>query len=566
MAANFSLKARMYVLLLVNSLIPLLLLWLFITFFVFKAHERQLDMMINAEVEKTGADIVHLMDNMKIISQQIISDPSFRQRLRDSLEWDRAAMRLINEQIAVFETSNPNVSNITFFLRERDNASGGLVKINNSSLAQGSPPEDTPLFSWQNELKYYGPHRTLSVAGDYPVISLVRSIPFLNPFEVYLYIESGYKLLNLKPADLLNALNTVFVLTRPDAGMVYASDADFFRRFGGEGQALPQAAEYRVYARNSGDWRFLAYVPQAAFSRETFHISFGLFFIVILAVSLSLIISGFIWQSVRHPLAVFEKNLKTVTLNADWANIHMIKVKEFDDNFEYFKRLKGRIVELLDEVRDKERSKVELEIKLLMYKTNPHFIHNTLNTLKWYSATQGSHEMEHFISSMNRLLMYNMEKNGETTLQSELDSIGDYIDLQKLKYEITYTRRVDAPLTVLQSKSPRFILYPLVENAIVHGLQGKGSIDLAVALAENGNISVKVIDSGDSLSADAIERIMRDIHSDSGKGIGLRYVYRILETIFPGESSFTISRSQNRTICEIQMPFHMGEVYANSGF
>jgi sensor histidine kinase YesM len=564
MAAGFSLKARMYVLLLVNSLIPLLLLWLFITFFVFKAHERQLDMMINAEVEKTGADIVHLMDNMKIISQQITSDPSFRRRLRDSLERGRSDMRFINELIAVFETSNPNVGNITFFLRERD-GSGGLVKIS-SSLAQGSPPEDTPVFSWQNELKYYGPHRTLSIAGDYPVISLQRAVPFLNPFEVYLYIESGYKLLNLKPADLLNTLHTVFVLTHSEGGMVYASDEVFFRRFGPAGTDKPQAAEYRVYARQSGDWQLVAYVPQAAFSRETFHISFGLFFIVILAVSLSMIVLGFIWQSVRHPLAVFEKNLKTVTLNADWTNIHRIKVKEFDENFEYFKRLKGRIVELLDEVRDKERSKAELEIKLLMYKTNPHFIHNTLNTLKWYSATQGSREMEHFISSMNRLLMYNMEKNGETTLQSELDSIGDYIDLQKLKYEIQYTRRIDAPLTVLQSKSPRFMLYPLVENAIVHGLQGKGAIDVAVALAENGNISVKVIDSGASLSDEAIARIMLDIHSDSGKGIGLRYVYRILETIFPGESSFTICRSENKTICEIQMPFHVGEVNANSGF
>jgi hypothetical protein len=208
MRAGFTLQARMYALLLVNSLIPLLLAWLFINFAAVRTHERQLDLMIGSEIEKNGAAFRQLMDSMKNISQQIIADREIRQQLRNYLGGSRFEIQYVNERIAVFEGSNPSVSGITFFRCPPLTGGGGELRKLNHSLVSGGPADERLLFSRQNELKYYGPHETFSVVGRYPVISLTRAVPHL---DVLLYMESGYKLLDITPSESLRAMGAVII-------------------------------------------------------------------------------------------------------------------------------------------------------------------------------------------------------------------------------------------------------------------------------------------------------------------------------------------------------------------
>jgi sensor histidine kinase YesM len=401
------------------------------------------------------------------------------------------------------------------------------------------------------------------VVGRYPVISLARAMPYL---DVLLYMESGYKLLDITPSESLRAMGAVILAAADSGEYMYASDEAFlqtagFSKTGGAGEG----AGYRTYRyTDTRGWSLCAYIPQSAFRREAFRLSFGFFIIALTALVLSVFLSALIWRSVRRPLALFEKNLKHLILDEDDSGLYSVRLREFDQYVEHFVMLKKRIVELLEEARQQERARSSLELKLLMHKINPHFIYNTLNTLKWYSAAHGYPDMDGFISSLNRLLVYNMEKTGEATLQSELDSIDDYICLQKLKYDIAYTRKILVPDSMRGSRTPRFILYPLVENAILHGLQGNGAVEVCASLAEDGGIAVRVFDSGGSLDEGEITRILEQARDSSGRGIGLRYVCQTLETMFPGESSVSIRREDGGTVCEIRMPYCVGAVYAKN--
>jgi sensor histidine kinase YesM len=548
---NISLKMRMYALLLVSAVIPLLLTWFFVNFFVFSAREQHLDLMIRNEIEKTGSGMKRHMDSLKYMSQQIVSDRELMEQFSLFTEGNPSALQHINERLAVFEGSNSDVANITFFYR----SGGGWVKINNS-LVRGGLPEAEMLFSEQGSLKYYGPHITRSVAGRYPAISLVRAFPYPNLNNIMVYIESGFKSLDIAPSESLRLMNTVFLVVDSGGKTVFSSDENFQVDFQEKMVGHPVKG-YRLYRyEDSRGWSLRAYIPRSSFSRQTFELSFGFLVIAAAAALLSVFFSGFLWRSVRMPMVLFEENLRAVIMDNESAHIRSIHVREFDQNFEHLEKLKNRILELLEEVRQEEREKADLEMKILMFKINPHFIHNTLNTLKWYASGHGYTGIEKFLSSLNRLLLYNMGKNAETTLQSELDSIDDYIELQKLKYEISYSLHIDVPAPILRSRTPRFILYPLVENAILHGLRGKGALMITTGIGEDGKISVKVIDYSPALSEEELEHITKAA-GDGGRSIGLMYVSHALESMFPGESLFRISRDEekNSTIVEIQMPY-----------
>jgi LytS/YehU family sensor histidine kinase len=269
------------------------------------------------------------------------------------------------------------------------------------------------------------------------------------------------------------------------------------------------------------------------------------------------------WRFVYKPLELFEKNLHTIMIDDAGEQPQRVYVPEFDENFAYFEKLKARIMELMDDIKAREKAKAALELKQLMFKINPHFIHNTLNTLKWYSATKNYPDVGEFISALNLLLMYNMEKEPKTTLQSELNSIDNYMVLQKLKYQIEYTVTLELPEIMLQTETPRFILYPLIENAITHGLEGKGAISLEIGLCDE-RIRLRLRDSGAPLGDSGIARIYALISDAESPSIGLKFVAQMMKNKFEEQFSFNVYADTHDNVFELLFPYCIGGYYAKS--
>lgn len=182
--------------------------------------------------------------------------------------------------------------------------------------------------------------------------------------------------------------------------------------------------------------------------------------------------------------------------------------------------------------------------------------------MKWYASQKEYCEVETFVSSLNELLMYNMEKDKTTTLASELDAITHYITIQQLKYNLDFYIENTMPAPMLQTECPRFLLQPLVENAIFHGLEGNGRIHIHTSVLQNGKISIRIYNNGTPIDVEKIHRILKSKEDISNNGIGIQYVVQSLESAFPHAYEFRAENVGNESCIEIILPFTKGGYYA----
>ena len=216
---------------------------------------------------------------------------------------------------------------------------------------------------------------------------------------------------------------------------------------------------------------------------------------------------------------------------------------------------------LIDEVYVNKIALKEFELKALQAQINPHFLYNTLDTLKWYAAGKKDREMVHFITALNKLLLYNMSKTRETTLKSELEAVSAYIVLQQLKYDIRFHMDTGKHPEILQADMPRFVLQPIVENAILHSGSNQGDIWIEVELLANGKIAVLVKNDGTPINPEKIKEVLVQKNDISSNGIGLQYVARMLENRFGDDFELKAERTEDGVnVVEIRIPFEAEEI------
>lgn len=566
---NLSIKSRMKILLVSSAVLPLLLICFFTNRQVYQLYRKNTDAVISNELENLKSNMDELIDSMKYMSQQLTVDDNLTGKLRDYFTADNVILKLnsmdyLAKQIAVYEVANPNINNISFLYYD----DGVLTKINESSLARAQLPESGMRLCRQNLITLYGPHDTRSKAGRYPVVSLVRTLSFYDTPEIILYIESGYKQMEDFSAATLDQMDAIYTVVSDTGQVVYSSSESVIPCF----QEIPESGAsgvtihdrpylpYALYDKQG--WSLQIFVPKNIYNRYIHQINIGFLLITALATGLSFVVCMLIWKSIYKPLRAFQENLDNILGDDIEARIQKIHVRELDQNLEYFHKMKLQILSLIQAVKIKEREKSQLEIKHLMSKINPHFIHNTLDTLKWYASQKEYCEVETFVSSLNELLMYNMEKDKTTTLASELDAITRYITIQQLKYNLDFYIENTMPAPMLQTECPRFLLQPLVENAIFHGLEGNGRIHIHTSVLQNGKISIRIYNNGTPIDVEKIHRILKSKEDISNNGIGIQYVVQSLESAFPHAYEFRAENVGNESCIEIILPFTKGGYYA----
>ncbi len=168
--------------------------------------------------------------------------------------------------------------------------------------------------------------------------------------------------------------------------------------------------------------------------------------------------------------------------------------------------MSGSIRELLDRLLAEEGQKRRLELAMLQYQINPHFLYNTLNALRWMAIMQKAEGVRDAITALGRLLR-NTLGDTEATLRDELALLDDYVLIQKLRTKDRFevVTRVDSPES-LDCRVPKMTLQPLVENALFHGLErNKNGGRVTVRVAGDGeDVEVAVEDDGAGMTESEI--------------------------------------------------------------
>ncbi len=223
--------------------------------------------------------------------------------------------------------------------------------------------------------------------------------------------------------------------------------------------------------------------------------------------------------------------------------------------YRQFNAMVGRIKQLIEEIKVTEREKRKSEIIALQLQINPHFLYNTLNTIKIMSGFQGAENIKQVTESLSNLLYISLEKRSFIEVEEEMNYLKCYLNIQEYKYSNKFSWDMYVEAGIEKYMLPKLTLQPLVENALLHGI---GPLDTQGVLSikiyrEAQYLTMRVQDNGKGISRDLIQSIL---NNKAGKvGIGIHNVISRMKLYFGDNCRFSISSEENMfSIFEISIP------------
>jgi len=217
---------------------------------------------------------------------------------------------------------------------------------------------------------------------------------------------------------------------------------------------------------------------------------------------------------------------------------------------EFYRDLKAK--EMLEE--QLRTLKAQAELKALKAQINPHFLFNTLNSIAELTHSDPSHA-EDTIERLAEMFRYVLvaSEHGQVSLADELAFVDDYLEIERVRFgdRLKITRHIGLPS--LDILVPSLILQPLVENAIQHGQDERGRIDLMLRLYREDNvILIQIADHGPGIPV--------AFNLEDSKGVGLRNVDARLKNIFGEGYGLQIEDNVPRgTVFTIHIPWIEGD-------
>ncbi len=219
----------------------------------------------------------------------------------------------------------------------------------------------------------------------------------------------------------------------------------------------------------------------------------------------------------------------------------------------------GRLLSTQLEVSEVEKQRelaFRAELKALQAQINPHFLFNTLNTITMFCRTDPG-EARRLLVQFSNFFRKSLEHSDEMiTLKQELDYVNNYLVLERARFGNNLHIVEDVPLAAENVRIPAFLLQPLVENSIKHGLPESGKLSIRIrAQTENGLVRVAVEDDGRGMSAEEMGRLFRPGFG-KGLGIGLHNVNERLKGTFGPEHGLKVSSTPDiGTSISFEIPY-----------
>lgn len=248
----------------------------------------------------------------------------------------------------------------------------------------------------------------------------------------------------------------------------------------------------------------------------------------------------------------YVNELKTGNLTAKNKSVYYTDLELLNKNLY---EMANRIDYLMNDAIEKERQKEKIYYEMLSAQINPHFIHNTLNSIRWMATLGGNDNVSEMITELNKILAHIFKKDSKTiTLERELEIIGAYIKIQKMRYGEMFSYKDEVAEVHRSVIIPKFILQPVVENAIEHGVfstsQGITRISSAT---EDGALVISVTDNGVGMRMEEAKALfVKASKSSSADGIGLSNVNQRIK-IECGEQYGVFIESEPGNGCTVKL-------------
>lgn len=253
-----------------------------------------------------------------------------------------------------------------------------------------------------------------------------------------------------------------------------------------------------------------------------------------------------LYRNVQVPLRELVKGVQKIKMGQYKTRIPLKVKNEFRLIISRFNEMADEIQRLIENVLEQKLHAREAELKQLQSQINPHFLYNSLSYIISMTKLERKDAVLEMAYHLSDYYRYSTRvQNQQVKLREELKNAADYLSIHRMRMNrIRYV--IDVESDMLELKVPRLILQPIVENALIHGIEELEDIGTIILTGRriDGGCSLSVEDNGGKMTAESLNRLNRLLASpldDRSESCGLVNVHRRLRLRYGAESGLRLS-------------------------
>lgn len=262
-------------------------------------------------------------------------------------------------------------------------------------------------------------------------------------------------------------------------------------------------------------WRVINVIPLNEINKDIKNIRRVTVLIMLLSAALAFLLSLIISTDITVPIKKLREKMKLIEKGDFNIKIDIESQDEIGQLGKSFEKMAKELDKMIKRVYEAELVKQHAEINALQAQINPHFMYNTLAVIDSMAVINGNEDVSNMCRALSKILRYNVEMDGDTTIEREIEQIKLYLYIQSVRCgeRFKYSTYIDDE--VKDSKIVKLLIQPIVENAVTHGIEGKRGtvkIDISVLKTEENDIEIIIKDTGKGMDEETLWNIQEELN------------------------------------------------------
>jgi two-component system sensor histidine kinase YesM len=305
-------------------------------------------------------------------------------------------------------------------------------------------------------------------------------------------------------------------------------------------------------------WRFIKIADTKYITADT--LKTQRFFTVVFTISIVIILifSIFMSHTLTKPVKLLFDACKRIESGDLSFRVTVRTSDEMGQLGHTFNLVMDQINANLERELIEQKRQNELKLEILRSQVNPHFLYNTLDSIKFLANLQEIHNIASMCSSLINLLKYNLSSSMLAPLGEEVESVRNYVGIQKYRYGDIFEFKTEIAKGTEACEVSRFLLQPLVENCLIHGFDDiESGGEILIRSAINGEaLCLEVINNGNYMDRETLDKVNRGMEQDKPfSSIGINNIRERIRLQFGDQATLIYSGGIGmKTVAYLRFP------------
>lgn len=313
---------------------------------------------------------------------------------------------------------------------------------------------------------------------------------------------------------------------------------------------------------SAAGWSLVGITPLESMQSDIYDNQIILLITSLMSMVLLITFSIFLANKISKPIVQLTSKMDSVKEGNFKASFYDDSFTETKQLSEGFNQLLQDIDELLVKNYEQQITERDIRLELLQAKINPHFLYNTLENIRYISLREGNAQAAELITSLSDLMRYSISSSSTSVfLYQELEYVRNYLFLQTARFSDRFTFQFNIEEELLDCKIMKMLVQPIVENAVLHGLENKpedGKLVISAYSLDDYDYEICVEDNGVGMSETQLEQLdarLNSVYPQGEKHIGVCNVQHRIRLQYGTEYGVTYSSELDKgTRVQLRLP------------